>query len=488
MASSRQQKGNVLLVNPNRLKPGVAPIAMDYLAHALQGAGFEAPLLDLCFAEDPQEAITQYLAHHSVDLVAVTLRNTDDTSLASQDFFLPQIKTTVDIIKAHTDAPIALGGVGFSVMPEAILSYFGLDLGIWGEGEYALTLLATKLLQGDDYHAVPGLVHRTGQGLVRNPPHFLELAQTGAPDRTAVDNPRYYVHGGMGNIESKRGCPMSCVYCADPVAKGKRVRMRSPSSVADEAEALLDMGIEHLHFCDSEFNIPQEHAEAVCREFIRRGLGERLRWYAYCSPVPFSPELARLFLQAGCAGINFGVDSASDGVLRRLGRDYRPEDVARTAQACHNQGLVFIYDLLLGGPGETRNSLKETIDTMKRLSPDRVGVSFGVRMFPNTPLATLVRQQGPMEENPNLQGITVDNDDLLAPVFYVSSAMGGAPYRYLGELIGGDERFFFLATADTEQNYNYNDNTVLVDAIKEGYRGAFWDILRRLSQRANSPP
>ena len=52
------------------------------------------------------------------------------------------------------------------------------------------------------------------------------------------------------------------------------------------------MGIDHVHTCDSEFNIPADHALAVCREIVRRGLGGRLRWYAYCAPLPFTAELA----------------------------------------------------------------------------------------------------------------------------------------------------------------------------------------------------
>jgi hypothetical protein len=61
------------------------------------------------------------------------------------------------------------------------------------------------------------------------------------------------------------------------VAKGKRVRVRTAADVADELARLVDMGIDHVHTCDSEFNIPGDHALEVCREIIRRGLGERLR-------------------------------------------------------------------------------------------------------------------------------------------------------------------------------------------------------------------
>ena len=127
------------------------------------------------------------------------------------------------------------------------------------------------------------------------------------------------------------------------------------------------MGIDHLHFCDSEFNIPEDHARDICLELMRRGLGDKIRWYAYASPVPFSQELAALCRKAGCAGIDFGVDSGSDGMLRRLGREFSVADLSRTAEVCHHEGIVFMYDLLLGGPGETRESMRETIETMKRL-------------------------------------------------------------------------------------------------------------------------
>ena len=257
--------------------------------------------------------------------------------------------------------------------------------------------------------------------------------------------------------------------------------MRSPRSVVEEIQALLDMGIDYFHFCDSEFNLPPTHAEAVCREIIGTGLGSKVRWYTYCSPAPFTEELAILFQKAGCAGVNFGVDSANDRMLYTLGRDFSVDDLERTAQICHRQGIVFMYDLLLGGPEETRDSLRETIDTMKRLSPSRVGASMGVRIFPQTRLAAMVREQGPIGQNPNLQGVL--DQKFFAPVFYLASALGEDAPQYLAELISDDERFFVMSGKDADQNYNYNENTVLMQAIRDGYRGAFWDILRRLAEK-----
>jgi len=468
------------LVNSNRMKPAVPPLGLDYLADSLRGSGYEVDILDLCFAHDVESEVKDYFDAHSVLAVGITFRNTDDTYMASQDFFVPGLKSIVDIVRAETEAPIILGGAGFSIMPEVILEYCGLDWGLWGEGDYSLPLLLHKISAGEEWRDVPGLVYREGGVFRRNPPRYVDLYPAPPPARDAIDNPRYFREGGQGSIEAKRGCPKGCIYCADPVSKGRKLRLRSPKSVVDEIELLLSQGIDHLHFCDSEFNLPPEHAQDICQEMISRGLGDRVRWYAYASPGPFSDELAQLFLKAGCAGLDFGVDSGSDLMLRNLGRDFTPEDIARTAAICHRQGLVFMYDLLLGGPGETEATLRETVELMKRLSPSRVGATLGVRVFPYTRLAEWLTDQGPVENNPNLRGSVQGNQDFMAPVFYLSSSLGPDPVGRLCELVGGDQRFFLGSREADDQNYNYNDNAVLMEAIRAGYRGAYWDILRRL--------
>ncbi|MEE8470792.1 MAG: radical SAM protein [Dehalococcoidia bacterium] len=481
---SPQKQGKVLLINLNQMMPPVSPLALDYLAHALSENQYQVDILDLCFTTDIQRAVKQHTARGRLLAVAISLRNTDDVYLASQDFFVPKYKELIDLLKTQTDAPIILGGSGFSTMPQAILSYCELDLGIWGEGEFSLPLLIGRIAANEDYRDVPGLVYRSRGKFHANPATYLDLSRISAPARGAIDNQRYFVEGGVGSIETKRGCPMGCIYCADPLGKGRRLRLRSPQSVAREVRSLLEMGIDHFHLCDSEFNIPKDHALEICTELAAEGLGDKIRWYTYASPAGFTKELAALCRKAGCVGINFGVDSGCDRMLRRLGRDFTVEDITRTAEACRQEGIISMYDLLLGGPGETRQSLRETIETMKRLSPNRVGTSLGVRVFPKTKLALSLRRQGALNENPNLHGTVAGNDHFFAPIFYLSSRLGDDASDYLSHLIGEDERFFFVSPADAEKNYNYNDNTVLVNAIKAGYRGAFWDILRRLSEKS----
>jgi radical SAM superfamily enzyme YgiQ (UPF0313 family) len=297
--------------------------------------------------------------------------------------------------------------------------------------------------------------------------------------RGFVDNPRYLREGGMGGIETKRGCAQQCIYCADPLAKGRRYRLRPPSVVVDEIEVLLAQGVDHLHLCDSEFNLPYEHALGVCEEIIRRGLGERLAWYAYLSPVPFTGELAQLMAKAGCRGINFGVDHAADHMLKNLGKPFTGAELRETAAICRRLEIPFMYDLLLGGPGEDRKSLTTVISFMKEIGPSRVGISAGVRIYPGTRLAEIALEDV-RQGSASLRGAVTK--DFFAPIFYVSPSMGDELYPFIASLVKKDERFFFGGGDEAETNYNYNANNVLIEAIKRGYRGAFWDILRRMAE------
>jgi len=472
----------VLLINTNRLRPTVGPVGLDYAADYLEMRGFETRLLDLCFEADTLAALDLALSNTSPLLVGMTLRNTDDCYLASGDDFVPAFASLVAEVRRRTDAPIVIGGGGYSLFPEPILSATCADYGIAGDGEVALGELATRIATGDDSHDVPGLVWREGGGWRRNPPWTGDVSKLPCRRRALVDNERYLREGGQCGLETKRGCDRGCIYCADPVAKGRRVRPRLREQVADEFETLVARGIDYFHLCDSEFNVPVEHAQAVCEELTRRALAERARWYTYATPADFTSQLAAAMRTAGCVGVNFGVDSADDRMLAALGRDFGVMHVAEAARACKQAGLVCMFDLLLGGPGETRQSVARTIEKMKRISPDRVGVSLGVRIYPGTQLASLVAASGPLETNPNVRGSVGENQDLLKPVFYLSAELGEDIEQYVADLVGGDERFFFPTPDAGTEAYNYNDNDRLVEAVRQGYRGAYWDILRQLSE------
>lgn len=463
---------NVALVNTNRIKPPIAPIGLDYVAEALNSAGHPVDVLDLCWADDWDAALRSFFEATSFDLVGVTLRNTDDCAFSNRQSFLGPFASIVGAIRQHTQGLIVLGGVGFSVLPEAILASCEADAGIWGDGEFPFVELANRVERKLDWLDLPNLICRRDGRWRRNPPAYPPLHDLPPMSRRFVDNKRYFREGGQAGIETKRGCPRHCIYCADPIAKGKTTRLRPPKAVVDELERLLEQGIDHIHTCDSEFNLPEKHAIEVCQEMIHRDLGDRLRWYAYCSPVPFSSELAELMRRAGCVGVNFGADSGDEDMLRRLRRDHTPGDILSATRLSKEAGLAVMLDLLLGAPGESRESIVGTIELMRRAGPDLVGISLGVRVYPGTELADLTTQEG-------LRDGLVGGDDPLKPLFFIEPAIASCALDLLDELIGDDRRFLFFDSARPDRDYNYNANQRLVDAIRQGHRGAYWDILRR---------
>jgi tryptophan 2-C-methyltransferase len=471
----------VLLVNTNRVKPPIAPIGLDYMADSVLSAGHEATLLDLCFSGDIERDIERACGGGPA-LIGCTIRNTDDCFFSSGAFFLPGIREIIQSLREHSDAPIALGGVGFSLMPEAIVEYCGADFGIAGEGEESFVQLLASLGGVAELEQVPGLVFWDEGGLQRNRPVDVLLDRLPARTRSFVENRRYFAEGGQAGFETKRGCPMTCVYCADPASKGRRSRLLPPRKVVDELRALHAQGIDALHTCDCEFNIPLVHAQDVCRAIIDAGLGDRIRWYAYCSVAPFDEETAKLLRRAGCAGIDFGADSGSAEMLRRLGRHFTPSALEQTARICRDAGIPFMFDLLLGSPGETAQTMQESLDLVRRANPDCIGISLGVRVYDGTALAEQVRAMGPLDANPALHGSRLDNERLLRPVFYLAPEMGPDPGALVRRLAGDDRRFLLPGGPDVTRDFNYNDNDLLVQAIGKGARGAYWDILRKLKE------
>jgi len=464
----------VALVNTNRIKPPISPIGLEYVAEALNKAKYEVKIIELCWEDDWKSAIVDYFNRNGFGLVGVTLRNTDDCALTSSQSFLNEFSEIIATIRNHTDALVVVGGVGFSVMPEQVLEICDADAGIWSDGEFVFVELANRIKNKQEWRNLPNLIWKDNDKWLRNPPVNYLLKELPIMERNFFDNRRYFREGGQIGIETKRGCPCNCIYCADPIAKGKEVRVRPPSAIVDEMENLFNQDIDCFHTCDSEFNIPEWHASEVCHEIIKRNLGDKISWYAYCTPFSFSTELAHLMRRAGCVGINFGVDNGDEEMLKRLKRGFTPDDILNVARWCKDEDITVMFDLLLGSPGETKDSIIRTIELMKKANPESVGVAIGVRIYPRTEIAELVKQ----EQFSN--GLT-GGEDISKPLFFIEPEVSPFIFDLLDKMIGDDKRFLFFDPSKPEKNYNYNANQRLVEAIKKGYRGAYWDILRKYS-------
>ena len=477
---------SILLVNTNRMVPPIAPVGLDYVAEAIERSGYTVEIADLALMDEPPAGLRSRLTQSDPSLVGLTFRNVDDCFWPSGRSFLPELEQLIRTVRDWTGAAIVLGGVGFSIFAEAIVRRTGVEFGVLGDGEVAIPALLRALAGSASLEDVPGLIWHDDGALQRNPAAW--PAELDVPtSRAFIDNATYFRRGGQIGLETKRGCDRSCIYCADRLAKGTRTRLRPPTHVADEVESLLRQGVDVLHLCDAEFNIPGQHARDVCDELIRRGLGQRVRWYAYLAVLPFDDDLAQRMAAAGCVGINFTGDSASERMLSTYRQPHRAADLASAVELCRRYGIAVMIDLLLGGPGETPETVAETVRFLEKIEPDCVGAGLGVRLYPNTPVADMAAENGWLSRADGIRRRYDGPLDLLEPTFYISPELGEHPALVVRDLIGDNPLFFppeleepSEEMGEVGQDHNYNDNTTLVDAISEGARGAYWHILHQL--------
>ncbi|MFB6810258.1 tryptophan 2-C-methyltransferase [Streptomyces sp. NPDC056387] len=446
----------MLLVNPNKVHPPIAPYALDVLTTSLEAADFEVEVVDLTFhREDWKSYLCEYFGDRSPLLVGVTIRNTDTVYAFEQRPFIGEHKEIITEIRRLTDAPIVGGGIGFSSMPFALVDYFGIDFGVKGPGEQIICDLADALATGRDTGTVSGLLRNTEDGVTRVPPPALTLAsRPTAPVRSAgqfedrvwqvdragtylrrsgsprkVDNLLYYQRGGLAGILTKNGCTYRCSHCVEPDAKGTRTGRRDVAAVVDEMQSLAAQGILDQHTTDSEFNLAISHAKALLREIVRRKHADpgnplnQLRLWVYCQPSPFDEEFAELLAAAGCRGVNVGSDHVRADMLQGwkvTGKGttyYSFADTEKLVRLCHANGMMTMVEALFGMPGETHRSMRECVEAFMALDATVTGFSLGLRLFPHTPLGMAMAERcDGVRTVPGLQSNTATGPIVLKPL------------------------------------------------------------------------
>ncbi len=308
----------ILLISVNRetVPAPVAPLGISCIAGAARREGHRVELLDLCFSEDAEGDIVRAVARFPPELVGVSIRNVDNLTYPGSVSYLEEIRSAVGVLKRESRAPIVAGGPGFSIFPESLLSLLEIPLGIVGEGEETFCALARSLEEGSEVPDRSNLV-RAGERPGHGKNSSFPFDGCGAPARDLLDNRRYLEMGGMGNVQSKRGCPFGCSYCTYPRINGSELRLRPAETVAGElAEMELRFGIDHAFFVDDIFNWPPDYAMEICEAIHARGL--KISWTCFATPLGMTPALASAMRRAGCRGVEFGADSGSSPMLSAL--------------------------------------------------------------------------------------------------------------------------------------------------------------------------
>lgn len=407
----------VLLISANteRLNMAAIPLGLGLVAAALRRAGHAVSFLDLLAAPDPCAAVREAAAAFRPEAVGVSVRNIDDQCEREPRFLLERIKEVVAACQASTPAPVVLGGAGYSIFPREALAYLGADYGVRGDGEEAFPSLLERLERGEDVKGIPGVyaaeaeadeglaVARGLDGLPLWDPALDACADPGDPDLWVP-------------VQSRRGCPNDCSYCSTWMVQGRPIRCRSPRRVAEEVARQAGRGFRRFYFVDNAFNMPESQGLELCRHLSALDAG--VAWRCILYPHGVSEGLVRAMAGAGCTDVALGFESGSARMLAQFNKHFTPEEVRRVSGLLASHGIRRFGFLLLGGPGETRETVEESIAFMRTLGLEDVRVTVGVRIYPGTPLARRALREG----------VIRSEEALLAPKFYL--APGLAPWIY----------------------------------------------------------
>jgi radical SAM superfamily enzyme YgiQ (UPF0313 family) len=397
----------VLLISANTERMNILPLPLGpaLVAAVSRRAGHDVILLDLMFEEETKSALQDCIAESCPEVIGISVRNIDDQNMADPKFLLPPVREVVATCRSLSNAPIVAGGAGYSIFPASALRYLGADMGVQGEGERTFPALLERLAKGAPACGLPGLY------LPDQPPPDRTFARR--LDDLPLPEPKLWIPAVSGKgdfwlpVQSRRGCPLDCSFCSTSAIEGRPIRRRSPEAIARWLEQLVSSGFHNFNFVDNTFNLPPYYAKELCRRILERNLDVNLWCIVY--PKWVDSELVHLMAQVGCREISLGFESGSDRMLESFRKRFKAEEVRTVARMFADAGIFRRGFLMLGGPGESRESVEESLSFADSLHLDALKITVGLRIYPETPLAASALAEGMIRPD----------DDLLWPRFYM---------------------------------------------------------------------
>jgi radical SAM superfamily enzyme YgiQ (UPF0313 family) len=399
----------ILLISANteQINMPVLPLGMACVAAAAQKAGHDVKTINMMFRQDARTLIEQAIIESSPEVIGISVRNIDDQSMEAPRFLLDSVRGVIDDCRNLSSAPVVLGGAGYSIFPKAALAYLGADMGIQGEGESGFVMLLGRLSRNADLSSIPGLCLPSGN--LQNPEQIQHL------DRFSIPLPNVHLAPSSGikddnlwiPFQTRRGCPMNCSYCSTATIEGKILRKYSPQTVVEGIRRYVESGFHQFFFVDNTFNLPPSYAEVLCDGIINAGLN--IRWRCILYPWKSDDRLIEKMAKAGCKEVSFGFESGSDKILQCMNKRFTTDDVRRISGVLKKHGIERMGFLLLGGPGETRDTVEQSLYFADSLDLEAMKITTGVRIYPYTTLARIALQEG----------IIATEEELLFPKFYL---------------------------------------------------------------------
>ena len=355
----------------------VYPLGMSVIAAAAEQAGHTVRQFDLLAHGTGRlaEAITEF----QPEAIGISIRNLDTVNSRSNEKDL--LKTPLKacgICRRNSQAPIILGGPGFSLLPEKIMQLTGADYGIVGEGEDAAIQLLAELEAGK----IPEKKLRHG----RTPLQSAALYQDDIMEF-------YYRETHIIPIQTKRGCPFACAYCTYPALEGHAIRERNAEMVVSQLQELSGRYPDAMfYFVDAVFNDPDRNYYHILQRIRKEKI--RIPFAAFLSPFRLTEADIGLMDECGMIAAELGIDAATDETLRGIHKNFTFQEAKDAAGLLLKHGIGVTANVMFGGPGETYETAGKGIGNLRSLEPAHTLVFSGIRIIPDTPLCRIAEKEG----------------------------------------------------------------------------------------------
>jgi len=383
-------KAKIVFINPPQFTGyPQPPMGLISLAAVLEKAEFAVTIVDANLQKlKPEEVIPRVADADVVGLTAMT----------------PTIGAALEIARIVREArhslPILLGGPHATLLPEETLAVAPeVDIIVRGEGEKIIVDLLLALVSKQAIGDLPGITYRK-DGEITGTPLAKENVDLDSLPFLAyhlLQWRHYKPHPPHGRalpfaaIITSRGCPYHCSYCSKPVF-GTRFRAQSPSRVTEEIAYYKEKyHIGELAFYDDVFTLDGKRAHAIAESMLQKGL--KIPWTCETRVNLVDRELLQHMKQAGCYAIAYGLESASPEILQTLSKNISLEQAEEAIRLTREAGIQTIGYFMLGSPGETPETVRQTIDFAIKLKLDFAQFAVTVP-FPGTELYDIYLKNG----------------------------------------------------------------------------------------------
>lgn len=369
------------------------PFFLAYSTSLLKSRKKEARLIDAVAGGLDEKRVLDEISSAKPGLIVI------ETSTPS---FNNDIRLAYEIKRKNSNSRIVLCGPHATTYAKDILKeYDHVDYILMGEYEYTLLSLVEELEGPGDLKSILGLAYRDNKDILINRPRpaIVNLDELPYPQRQLPDIYRYndgFAGLPVPNVQmwSSRGCPFKCIFCLWPQVMygGHKYRKRNPANVAGEMEWLIkEFNFKAVYFDDDTFNIDKTHVLGICEEIKRRKI--KIPWAAMARADLMDEELLRSMAGAGLYAVKYGIESANSKILKLCKKDMNLARAEKMIKHTKSSGIKVHLTFCLGLPGETKQSIQESVDFISRTKPDSLQFSLATP-FPGTEYFRYLEKNG----------------------------------------------------------------------------------------------